>query len=218
MKKIIHKILIVSFVSMLIFPLGTKAQEAEFGVKGGLNLSLLTLDDANDNNLLPGFHAGLALELPITTSFSLQPEVMYSLQGVKTTYDTDFLGIDVANGETDFKLHYINVPLFFKYNLAEDFNIHVGPYIGFLTKAVVETDTEILDFVDVDDAEQIDRDRFNKVDAGATFGLGFELAPIVLGFDYNIGFIQVAEEDDIAEDLLGDAKNQVIQVYIGFVF
>lgn len=36
--------------------------------------------------------------------------------------------------------------------------------------------------------------------------------------EYNLGLTQVAKKDDIAEEMLGDARNTIIQVYAGLLF
>jgi len=102
--------------------------------------------------------------------------------------------------------------------MNEDFNFHLGPYAGMLAKAKIETDNELLDYIQVDESENIDRDVFNTFDYGISMGLGFIVEPVRIGFNYNLGLNHVAKEDDSMESLLGDAKNNVIQVYLGFSF
>ena len=66
--------------------------------------------------------------------------------------------------------------------------------------------------------DELDRDHFNSLDYGLTAGLGFDLDPMIFGLNYNLGLNQVAKDDDVSHDLLGDAKNTVIQVYVGLKF
>jgi hypothetical protein len=216
--KILSKItLITLIVSVLSIP-ALKAQESGFGIKGGLNLSYLSIDDADDSNIVPGLHAGLFGEFFINEQFSVQPEILYSMKGVQASYDSDFLGFDVANGETELKLSYIDIPLYLKFNLAEDFNFHFGPYVGFLLNANYDTDNEVLNFIEIDDASDIDKDQFNGLDYGISGGLGFALEPVVMGFNYNLGLRPVAKDDEAMEAFLGDSKNNTIQVYVGLKF
>ncbi len=215
MKKIV-------FAAMLgmafLLPNHLKAQEFKAGVKGGLNLSVLTLDDAGDKNILPGFHAGVFGNVPLSPSFSLQPEILFSAKGTKVVYDQEFLGIQIADGESNFRLNYIEIPLYLVFNLADDFNFHLGPYAGFLMNASVETTGEILDFINVNSSDDLDRSYFNKVDYGLTGGLGFSLEKVELGFNYSLGLNEVANQDEALSSLLNDSKNSVIQVYLGFSF
>ncbi|MGK4567370.1 porin family protein [Flavobacterium sp. 3HN19-14] len=79
-------------------------------------------DDSNfDTSNITSFHAGAFVELNITPSFSLQPEVLYSSQGAK------------VEGSDDFKLDYINIPVMARfYILPNRLSIDAGPQFGFL--------------------------------------------------------------------------------------
>ncbi len=211
-------ILALSFLLMTNFSLSYIHAQNAFGVKGGLNLSSMSIDEADDSNIIPGFHAGFWGEIMLTEKFSLQPEILFSAKGVKARYDSDFLQFDVVNGETTLNLNYIDIPVYLKYYLAEDFSFHLGPYVGILLNAKYESENEILDFIDLDETDDIDRDQFYNVDYGLTGGLGFELEPFIFGFNYNIGLQPVAIEDEPMRTLLEDAKNNVIQIFFGFSF
>jgi hypothetical protein len=43
----------------------------------------------------------------------------------------------------------------------------------------------------------IDRDNFKSFDFGVTAGLEFQLDPILLGFKYNLGLMNVAEDNSL---------------------
>jgi hypothetical protein len=192
--------------------------KSSFGIKGGLNLANMTIEGSDDNNLKVGFHVGASVKVPLNEQFSLQPEALFSTKGVKATYDNDFLGIDLVNGETSINLNYVDIPVYLVYNLSEDFNFHLGPYVGFLLSANVDTQTEVLNAININDSEELDKDRFKNTDFGISGGLGFEFDNFEFGFNYNIGLVQVAEEGDIAETLINDARHNVIQIYAGLSF
>ena len=107
------------------------AQEAKFGVKGGLNIANLNFsgDGAPSTSSLVGFHIGGFTEIKVSDKFFIQPEVMYSTQGAKFKMSEDGLTLN------SFKLGYINLPVMAKYYVAEKFNLELGPQIGFLTSA-----------------------------------------------------------------------------------
>ncbi|HYW95417.1 MAG TPA: porin family protein [Bacteroidales bacterium] len=211
-------IVITTLIIMVMVMPDIKAQESKAGIKGGLNLSWLTIDQANDNNIIPGFNAGVWGHLMMNEKFGIQPEVLYSGKGMKAVYNKDFLGFDVADGTTKLNLNYIDIPVYLTYNLAEDFNFHIGPYVGFLMNAHINTDSQILNFMNVNSSDDIDRSKFNTIDYGLAGGLGFSIDPLIFGFNYSIGLNQVAKDGESTEDLLGNAKNNTIQVYAGFVF
>jgi hypothetical protein len=189
-----------------------------FGIKGGINFSDITDDnDPGDINARTGFHVGLFFETPIAERLSFRPEVLYSTKGTELTYNTDFFGINIAEGESTFNLNYIDVPLYLVYYLTDNFNIHVGPYVGFLLNANVTTDTEILNFIEIDGGESLDRDHFNNTEFGVSAGLGFVFGNLSLGANYVMGLNQVADSN-AAEVLLGESRNKVLQVSLGLRF
>ncbi len=207
------KLLIVS-LSVILLGTTLYAQEAETGIKGGLNLSSLSTDDNNDKNLKPGFHVGVFTKIPVSESFAIQPELLYSGKGIKLNYDES----SFADGETKFNLNYIDLPVKLVFNLSEDFEFQVGPYVSYLVNANVDTDAEVLDFWNIDSDDELDREHFHSLDYGLSAGLGFDLDPLIFGLNYNLGLNPVAKDDDVSRDVLGDAKNSVIQVYVGMKF
>jgi hypothetical protein len=48
--------------------------------------------------------------------------------------------------------------------------------------------------------------------------MGFNLNPVIVGFNYNLGLTKVAKDDRPTEEMLGDARNTVIQVFVGIMF
>ncbi|MFT3935054.1 MAG: porin family protein [Chitinophagaceae bacterium] len=62
------------------------APKASLFVKGGLNLSNITINkngDIDDNKTLPSFHVGLQADLPIGAFFAIQPGVFFTGKGAK---------------------------------------------------------------------------------------------------------------------------------------
>ncbi len=204
MKKQIKRTTVTTITILLIMALSfpkVMAQNTEAGIKGGLNLSWLTVDNADDNNIIPGFHVGVWGRWMANEKFGIQPEVLYSGKGMKAVYNKDFLGFDVADGTTKLNLNYIDIPVYLTYFLSEDFNFHFGPYIGILMNAHIDTDAQILEFINVNNSDDIDRSKFNTLDYGVSGGLGFNLDPLVLGFNWGIGLHQVAQGGSSMEDL-----------------
>jgi hypothetical protein len=190
------------------------AQNSGFGAKGGLNFSNMTVEGNNDQNLKFGFHAGVFNKISISESFAVQPELLYSGKGFKNNFDDNIF----ADGEAKFNLNYIDLPVKLVYNLAPDFEFQFGPYISYLASANVETNAEVLNYFDVSTQDDLDRDNFKTFDVGLTAGMGFNLNPVIVGFNYNLGLTKVAKDDRPTEEMLGDARNTVIQVFVGIMF
>lgn len=171
----IKVLLLVCFVAFS----SLSAQDIEFGLKGGMNLSSMSIPDADDSNILPGFHAGVFTRVPIANSnFAIQPELLYSAKGLKAMHS------ELSESETTYQLYYVDLPVNLIYNLAPDFYFQGGPYLGLLMNANASSESDLL----ID--QPIDKQSFNKLDVGVGAGLGFSLNKIDIGFNYNFGLIR----------------------------
>lgn len=97
----------------------TLVHAQSFGIKGGVNFSNFRGDDADNFNVLTGFHAGLITEFSVFDFLSIQPEFLYSTQGAKTK-------------DSDYKLDYLTLPVLAKIYITDGFNVHAGPQFGLL--------------------------------------------------------------------------------------
>ncbi len=50
----------------------------EFGVKGGFNMSNLYNNNADDENILYEFNAGVYATLPVSDFIAIQPEILFT--------------------------------------------------------------------------------------------------------------------------------------------
>ncbi len=189
------------------------AQESRFGIKGGLNVSTLTTNDFDDKNLKPGFHVGVFNKISLGEALAIQPELLFSTKGAKYSYDNI-----LVKGDSKFNLNYIELPVKLVVNLLTIFEVQFGPYVGYLVNAKAETNAEVLDFWNIGSEDEIDRKQFKAFDYGLSMGLGLNLDPLVIGVNYNLGLTTVADEDKISDNILGDSKNSVIQIYMGIRF
>jgi hypothetical protein len=209
------KIKIVLFVvaCMLVLSETAFAQaKVNLGAKAGVNISNISFEDADDKNLVAGFAGGLFANMPLSEEFSVQPELLFSQKGTKYSLESNLLDTEVT-----LKLNYIEVPVNLVYNLARDFDFQLGPYIGFL--AGTKADGKITIGNNTYEAsDEIDIDKFNKVDFGLQGGLRFFLNPVYLGFTYKYGLSQVAKEGEYTHDILGKGGNRTIQLYAGIPF
>jgi Outer membrane protein beta-barrel domain len=176
--------------------------QAQFalGVKGGLNFAKFDVDDAGGSlKNKTGFHGG-AFALIKLTKIGIQPEIIYSQQGSKFTFDgQDF--------ESNFS--YVNIPVMLKVYLVAGLNVQVGPQFGFLTSAKSDGYDE--------STQQLVRDQdvkgfYKKSDVSLGLGAGWDL-PFGLTVDarYNLGLSKIDDDANAAA-----AKNQVIQLSLGY--
>ena len=185
--------------------------DSRFGVKGGVNFTNFYANDIGTQNIKTGFNLGLFAELAVADQLSIQPEVLLTTKGNKTTYGEDDGVLDLANqeGEVRFNLTYIEIPVLIKATLGEILNLHVGPYAGYLIGANVSTDGDL-----AQGNEDLDRDNFKTWDYGLAAGLGIDLEAVTIGARYNLGLAKVGT-GGVWNNVLQDNKNSAIQIYVG---
>lgn len=199
MRKIILTTIVLSLIAV-----AAKAQYV--GIKGGLNLSNLNIDGVDDENMRLGYHFGAFINLPISDGFAIQPEVLYSTKGTRANYNQDLGVFGQFTAETKFKLDYIDVPLLAVFRVGDNFEIHAGPYIGFLMSSKFEVDG------DVEFEDDLDKDNFKSMDFGLTGGIALNFSALQVGARYNYGLQKIQDSND-ADLLLGDARNSYFQVF-----
>ncbi|MEL1252434.1 porin family protein [Flavobacterium sp. DGU38] len=179
----------------------------EFGIKGGLNMSNLFTEEADDENILYGFNAGVYATLPVSDFIAIQPELLFTTKGSELEYSTAF-----ASGNTKFKLNYIELPLLVRVNITKNFNIHAGGYASYLVSAKVSGDG------DIDFDEDIDADDLERFDAGLSAGIGVDFNPVSVGLRYNYGLTTIGKERDFAGTsyTFPDAKNSNLSLYVSY--
>src|SRR5690606_27624389 len=123
------------FLVAAVFAIGFSAnaqQEVKFGPKAGVNFA--TISNVEDSKMLTGFYVGGVAEIKFTDKFSIQPELMYSAQGVKQESNYTIAGITINESLTA-KYDYINIPIMAKYYVYDGLSVELGPQFGFLVKA-----------------------------------------------------------------------------------
>ena len=200
--------------SLLVLAFGfTYAQKAEFGIKGGINSSNFSGDtEGVDFKPRVGFNVGAFAAIKLSEKITLQPEILFSTQGAKAENVTaDVNGVNYT-ADIEFNLSYINVPVMFKYYVADKFNLEAGPQIGFLTSA--ETSTKVDGFNQTVDQDA--KDYFESVDFGFNLGAGYDFTnKISAGIRYNIGLSNIAKTE--AGDN-SELQNSVFSLSLGFKF
>jgi hypothetical protein len=185
------------FIAMMtaIMIAGTAtAQNVNFGIKGGLNLSNISQDGNSGFDQKAGYHFGILTHIHFTDRFALQPEIVYSVQGAKYT---------IGNVDTHINLDYVNVPVMFQYMFDNGFRLQAGPQVSFLNKAKSRTNDVNTDF----------KNNFETIDFGIGMGVGYVHPPSGFGIDarYNMGLGNINKNG-------ADAYNRVIQLGVFYLF
>lgn len=178
--------------------------QARAGVKGGLNVSNLYIDDVNDENARYGFNVGVYGQILSTDAFALQPELLFTTKGAKGEYT------GLIDQTVKFNLNYLELPVLAVFKLGKDAEIHVGPYASYLLNANVKYSGDLSNGTD-----EIDKDQLKSFDFGLVGGLGLNFGALQVGARYNYGLVKLADSN-AARSFLGDSKNSVAQLYLAF--
>lgn len=195
MKKIVFVVAICAIA--LVNQANAQAQFA-LGIKAGPNFAKLDANSSIGENYKnrTGFHGG-AFALIKLTKIGIQPELLFSQQGSKFTFDS-------GNGEANFD--YINIPIMLKLYTVAGINLQIGPQFGFLSGGEVKN--TVNGITTIQDA----KDFYKGSDFSAALGLGWDL-PFGLTLDarYNLGLSKINDGSNSDK-----AKNQVFQISAGF--
>ena len=170
MKKIILAIAI-------LITLSGNAQKINFGIKAGLNMSMLTGSKDQIMSSTNGFFAGALLEFKILEKIALQPELLFSEQGA------EFQSKNLTSSTT-MKADYLIVPIMVKYYLKRGLFLEAGPQAGFLISAKQDVENRI---TNTSTSENI-KDDTKVFDMSANVGIGYDiLDKVVTQIRYCIG-------------------------------
>ncbi|MDP4264552.1 MAG: porin family protein [Bacteroidota bacterium] len=140
------------------------------GIKGGVNVASLNVENGVDYNSRASFYAGGLAHIHLTSNFALQPELYFSGQGGKS-------------GSTILKLGYLNIPLLLQYMAGNGFRLQTGPQLGILLSAQSKNGNVKIDV----------KDNLDAVDFTWAFGASYQFPGSGAGLDarYNLGISNV---------------------------
>ena len=191
----------------------TSSNPVTFGVKGGMNVSSLSNGaDLSDSKSKIGFNAGVFANIPLASSFSVQPEVIYNDLGSKVTREYSVLGNNYRS-EYSRNLGYVAVPVMFQYNATPEFFLEAGPEFGFLVSAKDKFKNSTNNNNNTQVAT-LNKDDFQTFNFGIGIGAGYYFLP-------NLGITAryTAGLTDIYKNNNGDSvKNNVFQVGLAYKF
>ncbi len=232
MKKIFATIIIV-------FSISTGYSQIFVGFKAGLNMSsastMPAVDEFNQerNNIsdfVPKFGGNGAVVLNFKIkSFSIQPEIAYNTKGLKAKIDKIYNDTSLT-GEWNYSLHYVEVPLMFKYVLGAGGMgpyLELGGYYGYMFagkyKEYYKYGEKVLkdDSHEIDDSFANDGVKTNRHEYGFKVGLGFEI-PI----EDVLMFVSLRFSQGLSDVLTYETKpenyeksyNRVFQLSVAYLF
>jgi len=203
---------------LLCATITAQTEKVKIGVKAGLNIASLTFDENElESSQKTGFTAGIMAEIPLAKNFSVQPEVLYSQQGMKFSYSD----IDVANSsyKSTITLNYLNIPVMLKYYVLKGLSVQAGPQIGILLKSNNKYQDNFLGY---DNHENYNlSDYTNAFDTSVNLGVGYQFKDkFYVDLRYNISYSDVFKEANSNGNYVinSDMRNRVFQITIGYFF
>ncbi|MBR4713362.1 MAG: PorT family protein [Paludibacteraceae bacterium] len=213
MKKIVFALATLLLFTSNIF--AEKDVKVRFGLEGGFNMTKWNGDlmpdysvspdmisataNINDASVRPGFHAGALMDIIIEKHWSIQPEVLFQLEGstiespiVVPTFDEEgeYIGDVVADTlKEKFTAGYIRIPVVLYYNIMNVGPGQLSPGLGvyFAGGVCGKSDKKVGDEV---------RNTFgvggvlDEFDWGPTVKVGYEFQSVANGLYLNLGFSQ----------------------------
>lgn len=172
-----------------------KAQDFTFGPKFGWNITNVSNIDDSKNKL--SIHLGAFAEVKINDFLALQPELIYSRQGLRH---------DKTDGwKYKTRVNYLNIPVLAKLYVLDGLSVDLGPQLGFALngkdkyKKSGDTRTEKIRHL-------------NTVEVSFAVGLSYNWQELMFSARYNLGLSNVLDKDWAG----GNNKNRVFQLGVGY--
>jgi hypothetical protein len=221
---------LISFALIMIlsvpFAIGQKSEKAKtsFAILAGINIQNLNGKDISgdklENDLLPGFHAGMNIQIPIAPTFYFQPGLLFSTKGAKNT------GSILT---TTTRLSYVELPLnlVYKGKLGNGFILlGFGPYIAYGIGGKVtaeggdvtlDTKVEFQNVVELTDP--LLAAYYKGFDAGGNIFAGYETAGgLFFQLNTQLGMLKINPENKWISDDQSSIKNTGFGLSIGYRF
>ena len=187
----------ITILLLLILPFYCNAQDFNFGLKSGLNLSTYRGENDGGQYKLSGY-AGVFANYEINQNIELQTELVYARLGHRDT---------INDTKIKTSLGYLQIPLLLKITLNnfEQFKFIIGPQLGYLldSKFTIDGDSDT------------DKSNFEEFDYGATVGMEYELSEYFsLDARYYLGLSEFYNQSIVESN----AKNSSFSLGLAYRF
>jgi outer membrane protein OmpA-like peptidoglycan-associated protein len=109
------------------------------GLLGAANFSKFRIPDGAgytvNYGFRPGWAAGAYFNFPVANAFSIEPQVLYSVQNYRLNNTSATTPLLMNDG----KIKFVSIPLFLKFQAANAIAITAGPQVDFITKVADES-------------------------------------------------------------------------------
>lgn len=200
------------------------SDKTSFAVFGGVNFQNLNGKDRKGdmlkNKILPAYHFGVNLMIPIVPEFYFQPGIVYSLKGAKQKNDSFSRTV---------KINYLEMPLNFVYSALlgkGQFMLGFGPYIAYAiggsnTYRFNNTDNKA-DLVFSSSSNSGNPDNMSTIkrfDSGANIFAGYQLeGGLFFQLNTQLGMVKINPEYSNMTDDKSVLKNTGFSISAGYRF
>lgn len=187
-------------LSVILFAVLPSKAQVGFGIKGGVNLTTLNIDDPElSYKSRTGYHAGAFLRARFD-KVGIQPELLLFTQNG-----------DIESsifGTAQERFTYLSIPVMLKFYPVGGFNIQLGPQFGFLLDGEREYKTFL------GSGTQDITEFYKESDVSVSLGGGYDF-DFGLGLDvrYNIGVKDINNAANGEE-----ARSRIFLVSLGWNF
>jgi hypothetical protein len=212
-------------IVLLVFTIvttGVAMAQLSFGIRGGVNLQNVNGKDFEgdklENDLTPGFHAGVDVEIPVAPDFYFQPGLLFSTKGASDT-------------EGKLNLGYVELPLHFLYKPmlgSGKLIIGLGPYVAYGVTGKIKpdegSDIDIKfksDLSEEDLINELEGEAFHlkAFDAGADIFFGYQFAfNLYVQLNAQLGLLDIYPNYDNDEEDETVFKNTGFGLSLGYRF
>ena len=231
---------LILFFPILLIGLTSNAQDVDYGFKVSRNASYLhgsyikSQEDITislEPDLSWRHSMGVFVRYNITTTFSVQPELLYTTRGVHFKENVIIRDQDMRV-EGDLTLRYIELPLLLRISNRKpipqqpvyeppgySYNGYTGLSFAYNTSARFSGDLSG-DLFGVDFDEPFSsrvRDQFTATDINFILGAGFEYGRhtrFIFDIRYAFSILDIGKDPDFS----GDIRNSAVSVMMGVVF
>lgn len=137
----------------------------QLGVKLGPNFSTWTGEDAKpgtgeSKKMIIAPHFGVFMTIPLANMLYLQPELLYSMQGVRYTYEDGY--------KETYRTNHLNIPVALRVQWPNGLYAIVGPQVGFSLGGKYKWEYQ-------DEDGEEDLEDLKSVQFSGVVGLGYQM-------------------------------------------
>lgn len=223
------KILVLSvLMTGVFFTARSQDNGLSFGVRAGLNMQNINGKDQDGDkvtlNLVPRFHIGAVVDIPLATDFYFQPGLLFTTKGAKS--DDEFLGVDM---NVEYNLSYIELPLSFLYKPQlgnGHFFIGFGPYIAYgvggkakFDVAGISSEQDIKFESEYESLNPAQWKYFRPFDFGGNLFFGYQLENgLSLQLNTQLGLAKINPDNTAFPDSDTELRNTGFGLSLGYNF